>query len=172
MYKYFYPKKKYQAIFWYGNEPKLCDFHSRNSTYKNNVECYFCKVDVLIGWIDKTKKTLDICMYLFNSELLSDAVIRARTRGVLVRLIVDQDFVNTTGKMGEIGIPKKVKKNSLLDNLIHHKFVIIDNYKIILGSLNWTTVAFRKNWENLFITNDSRIIVSFKQEFERLWVEL
>jgi len=128
-----------------------------------------CKVDIIIGWINETKKTLDICMYMFNCELFSNAIISAHKRGVLVRLIVNEDFVRTTWKMGEIGISKKVKKSPSLDNLMHHKFVIIDNNKIILGSLNWTIMAIRKNWENIFITNDRRLVDPFRQEFEQLW---
>lgn len=172
VYNYFLPKKTYETVFFFGNDQQLCDFHSagrKTTTNKNNIECSACKLDVLIGWIDEAKKTLDICMYMFNCNIFSDALARAHNRGVCVRLIVNEDFVKTTWKLGCIGISKKVLGNSSNENLMHHKFVIIDNKKIILGSLNWTLMALRKNWENVFITNNLKIIDPFRQEFERLW---
>lgn len=128
-----------------------------------------CKLGKIIGWLSEAKTTIDICMYMFSNELLLNAVIDAHNRGVLVRLIIDTDCIKTTWVIGRMGIMKKVKKSSFKNNIMHHKFIIIDNSKLISGSLNWTMTAIRNNWENVFITNDHELVDPFKLEFERLW---
>jgi len=106
---------------------------------------------------------------MLNNESLSNAVINAYKRGVRVRIILNEDDLQTTWKMGNIGISKRVNKGKPHENLMHHKFVIIDNKKVILGSLNWTKMSVRTNWENIFITNNCELVNPFRQEFLRLW---
>lgn len=55
---------------------------------------------------------------------------------------------------------------------MHHKFVIIDNNILITGSTNWTMAAFFGNFENLMVTNESRLVKPFINEFENIWAML
>jgi len=170
LYNYF-NQEETEVLFFYGTLPN-CNFH-RNLTNKitaiQNNECFECKLNIIIGWLNKTKKTLDICMYMFNHELLANAVIDAHKRGVIVRMIINEENLHTTWKMGNMGILKKVNKANHNENLMHHKFVIIDNKKVILGSQNWTKMSVRANWENSFITNNCDLVNPFRKEFQRLW---
>lgn len=172
VYNYVHSKRN-EAIFFFGNIHKPCGFHNlykittENTTEEN--ECYMCKLDKIIGWISEAKSTIDICLYMFSNELLLNAIIDAHKRGVVVRLIMDSDCTKTTWVLGQIGIMKRVKKSFFKNNIMHHKFIIIDNNKLISGSLNWTMNAIRNNWENIFITNDHELVDPFKQEFKRLW---
>ena len=52
---------------------------------------------------------------------------------------------------------------------MHHKFVLIDGQMLINGSFNWTQRAITGNQENVIITNHSKVISAFKDEFEKLW---
>ena len=52
--------------------------------------------------------------------------------------------------------------------LLHHKFCIIDGEIVITGSYNWTYYAETRNMENILITDDSRTVSLFKQEYNRL----
>jgi len=172
LYNYFHQEET-EVIFFYGTVP-ICNLHRNLQTTTTTVQdndCFECKLNTIIGWINKTKKTLDVCMYRFNHKLLANAVIDAHKRGVNVRLILNDDSLETTWKMGRMGILKRVKKSKYHVNLMHHKFIIIDNKKVILGSLNWTKMSVRTNWENTFITNNCEIVNPFKQEFQRLWEE-
>jgi phosphatidylserine/phosphatidylglycerophosphate/cardiolipin synthase-like enzyme len=129
-----------------------------------------CNVYKIIGWLNETKKTLDICMYSLNSELLTNAIIDAHKRGVHVRIIVDEDNIRSTWKFGTMGIAKRVKLMQFnAKMLMHHKFIIIDNKKVILGSMNWTVNAVRRNWENVFLTNKYQIVDPFRHEFKTIW---
>lgn len=170
LYNYFHQEET-EVLFFYGTMP-ICNFH-RNLATKTipiqNNECFECKLNKIIGWLNQTKKTLDICMYMFNHELLANAVIDAHKRGVIVRMIINEDNIQTTWKMGNMGISKRSNKAIHNENLMHHKFVIIDNKKVILGSMNWTKMSVRANWENSFITNNCELVNPFRKEFQRLW---
>lgn len=52
---------------------------------------------------------------------------------------------------------------------MHHKFIIIDNNILITGSTNWTMAAFFGNFENLLVTNESRLVKPFIIEFDKIW---
>jgi phosphatidylserine/phosphatidylglycerophosphate/cardiolipin synthase-like enzyme len=46
---------------------------------------------------------------------------------------------------------------------------VLDKKVVLTGSFNWTRAASEQNFENVVITNESEIVKSFVQEFERLW---
>lgn len=170
LYNYFH-KEETEVLFFYGIVP-ICNLHHNIPTITlpiQNNECFECKVNIIIGYLNKAKTTLDICMYMLNHELLANAIIGAYKRGVNVRLILNEDNSKSTWKIGNIGILKKIKKDKHKEYLMHHKFVIIDNKKVILGSMNWTKISVRANFENVFITNNNELVYSFSQEFQRLW---
>ena len=55
---------------------------------------------------------------------------------------------------------------------MHHKFVIIDDRLVALGSFNWTSQAVTCNNESLVVTNDSQIVAPFSKEFDKLWHQM
>lgn len=171
IYKYLY-KEQNEVIFFNGIQ-LYCDNHCGIQTAINTRsenECSKCKVYKIMEWLNETKKTLDICMYHFNHKLLLNAVIDAHKRGVRIRLIINSDN-NDTWEMSIVGIAKKVKKQDSLGMIMHHKFLVIDNKKVISGSLNWTTSGTRTNWENVFISNNYTLVESFKKQFQYLWTQ-
>lgn len=169
LYKHFYSERN-EVIFFYGPQ-KLCDSHLSINTTNGleNSDCSMCKVNKIVEWLNETKKTLDVCMYMINSDIFTNALINAQTRGVTVRLIVNEDNDSSVWKLGVNGIAKRCKHQKKNDNLMHHKFIIIDNKQIILGSLNWTVAGIRQNYENTFLTNQQEFIKPFRKEFQRLW---
>lgn len=170
LYNYFHQEET-EVLFFFGYAP-ICNNHyniETTTTTLPNKECSMCNINKIIGWLNKTKKTLDICMYMFNHELLLIAILNAHKRGVIVRIILNDDNINTSWRIGSVGILKRVKKAQHVDKLMHHKFIIIDHKKVISGSLNWNIQSIRANWENAFITNNCELVNSFRQEFQRLW---
>lgn len=164
LYNYF-NRERNEVLFFYGNQ----SISDSQKCIQNNCKCSTCNLHTIIGWLNGAKKTLDICMYMLSHELLTKVVIDAHKRGVCVRLITNEDNVKSTWRMGIMGIAKKIKNHPYSNKLMHHKFIIIDNKKCILGSLNWTNSGIRNNWENIFITNERKLIDPYIQEFQRLW---
>lgn len=169
----YYCREQTEVIFFHGRRPH-CDLHRQKPSALSslNRDCPMCKIYKIIGWLNETKKTLDICMYSLSNDLLTDAIINVHKRGVRVRIIVNEDNITSTWKLGSMGIAKKVKPMQYNeDMLMHHKFIIIDDKKVILGSMNWTVKAVRVNWENVFLTNQWQIVDPFRQEFKILWTQ-
>jgi len=169
VYNYFHQERN-EVLFFYGNSMDKCNIHSPISTISKStlkdINCSVCNLQKIIGWLNEAKETLDICMYMLTHKLLIDTVFNAYKRGVRVRLIINSESFNNTWEMSLAGI--KVQQNTNNDFLMHHKFIIIDNNKVILGSLNWTASSINNNWENVYISNERVLVNAFRQEFQRL----
>jgi cardiolipin synthase A/B len=97
--------------------------------------------------IRDAKKTLRIALFTFTHPHLIDEVIEAHKRGVKVSVVIDQ----TSGlgasrkaieQLAKARIPVALSQGV---QLLHHKFVYIDDETLIMGSANWTKSAFYKN---------------------------
>ena len=101
----------------------------------------------------KAEKSIKICMFTFTHEKLYQALLDARSRGVSVDIAIDYYSAR--------GASKNIIKNLYNEGitpyigpagkLLHHKWCLIDNTTLILGSTNWTGSAFKKNDEVLIV---------------------
>ncbi len=99
------------------------------------------------GKIDAARSSIFIAMFTLTQTDLIDALIRAKARGVDVKLAIDRYTARGASKkavqkLTAAGIP--IYLSSGLP-LLHHKWAYIDREELILGSTNWTEAAFRKN---------------------------
>ena len=116
-------------------------------------------------------KSLCIAVAWFTNETLFDLLLDKIRNGVSVELIVNNDHINN--RQDGLDFNEFIKfggKFYFADNLrlMHHKFVIIDNSKLISGSYNWTYNAEYRNNENVLFTDNPTIIEQFQNEFDFL----
>ena len=52
---------------------------------------------------------------------------------------------------------------------MHHKVIIIDGERVIMGSYNYSRNANRYNDENIMIIDNREIAGRYLAEFKRLW---
>lgn len=160
-------------VMFFSKDSTLCRPHLYNQKLCKKTDCAVGYFRRIIDYLDCTTDTLDVCMYFFTSLPLVEAIINAHKRGVIVRIILDESMTQNDGsqtmRFHKAGIIPKFKQ---LDVLMHHKFVIIDNNILITGSTNWTMAAFFGNFENLMVTNESRLVKPFINEFEKIWTML
>lgn len=52
---------------------------------------------------------------------------------------------------------------------MHHKFALVDDRKLITGSLNWTVTAVQSNKENVLVTEEPELVHPYVDEFRQLW---
>ncbi|UCH96442.1 MAG: hypothetical protein JSV88_06215 [Candidatus Aminicenantes bacterium] len=142
--------------------------------YDQDSAVYFSPGDrcqrVIIGELRGTLSSVDICVYTISDNLISDEILRCSERNVSVRIVTDDEKVNDVGS--DIKILAKAGIDIRIDNsphYVHHKFAIFDNKRALTGSYNWTRGAAEHNQENILVTNDKRVVYSYKEEFERLW---
>ncbi|EFN60379.1 Probable phospholipase D family member FLJ33580-like protein [Camponotus floridanus] len=155
---------------FFSKDSSLCRPHLERQEFCKKANCAVRHFRRLIYYLDSATNTLDICMYFLTSSILVKTIINAYKRGVVVRIVLDESMTQNDGSQimsfHKEGIKPKFKQ---LDVLMHHKFIIIDNNILITGSTNWTMAAFFGNFENLMVTNESRLVKPFINEFEKIW---
>lgn len=138
------------------------------------IEIFFSPSDnciqELISEIEKAESSLLIAMYNFTSKPLAQALINACQRQIEVKVCLDgTDPYHRHAKgsyLSKKGVLVKIIEG---EGIMHHKFCIIDEKKVITGSFNWTTSADLRNDENLLVIRSADIAASYKDEFMRLW---
>jgi len=139
-------------------------------------------LDRLLHYIDKATKSIDLCLFLFTSEPLTNCIIQKMEQGIKVRIIADGTTIDSpdskVSKCQEAGANVSSSWNQTTpaefglingDLLMHNKFAVIDNSTVITGSFNWTYSATIKNNENIIITSRNDIVHPYVKEYERIW---
>ena len=137
-------------------------------------EVYFSLSDnpqkEIIKNINQAEAFINIAMYIFTDKEIALPLIKARERGVKVRLYLDKDQVDYRYSQSRFLVQKGVKTRvSSNKYIMHNKFAIIDNRLLLTGSYNWTFSANNRNDENLLIIDDPEIIEIFQNQFINLW---
>ena len=120
--------------------------------------------------LSKAEETIDIAMYYFSSEPLARTVVKAKERGVKIRVYLDgrqrTEEYSESKFLEDRGIKPRFEPGP---GLMHNKFCIIDGKVVLTGSYNWTVAAEENNNENLLIIRDSDTAKIFAKKFEELW---
>ena len=135
--------------------------------------------DTLISYINRATESLDIAIYNWNNNGLSNitaAVNAAFARGVRVRIITDGEAVNVGLNTLNPAIRTLRSPTTMAFGLMHNKFVIIDADAqdpakpwLWTGSLNWTDDMVVSAWNNVITFQDQSLARSYKVEFEEMW---
>jgi cardiolipin synthase len=123
-------------------------------------------VKEIINAIDVAQKSILIKMFLFSDPDLLQAVINAKQRGVLVKVMLnparrngEEENEGTRKILEEAGI--EVRDSNPFFILTHEKSMVIDEKLGFVKSLNWET-------KNLTETRDYAIITSHHKEVEEI----
>jgi len=153
---------------------------------ENYPQAYFSPEDhldqKLIELIDGEKKSIRAAIYCFTSRDISEALIRAKKRGVQLEVIADPFSFRPRCQIGKISRlggkvflfdAKKVEGKKNQDVIMHHKFCLFGENQegkslVWTGSFNFTLSAAHYNRENAIILADPSIYERYSQEFERL----
>lgn len=123
----------------------------------------------LIELIDNAKESIKIGMFVWTHPSLTEAVVRAKRRGILTQVVLDRRMATFTSKkailsMQNAGIEVRTYAGI---GTFHHKFAWIDETTLINGSLNWTNSAFKKNWDCFLILYD--LTPNQQEKMQKLW---
>lgn len=143
-----------------------------------NIKYYFTKAGQhpdkqLIDVIDSSTNTLDIAIYSLTKQSIVDAIIKAKDRGVTVRIMTDNvESKNKYEKemltlLVNDKIPVKINSHA---GLMHIKMTIADKLIGTTGSYNYTDSATQNNDEMLVVIIDSKVATDFDNEFNSMWI--
>ncbi len=127
----------------------------------------------IVQQLNDARKQLKICVFTISDDAITESIINAHKRGVGVMLITDNDKSLDLGsdieRISKSGISVKMDRTS---DHMHHKFMVVDGSSVLTGSYNWTRSAAKYNHENILLTKEDGVVISFLKEFEKLWVEM
>jgi phosphatidylserine/phosphatidylglycerophosphate/cardiolipin synthase-like enzyme len=138
------------------------------------VEAHFSPGEACVrrirGMLDGARKSADVCVFTITDNRIAEGILAAHRRGVAVRIVTDDEKAHDVGsdvkELARAGVPVRVDDSPYH---MHHKFALFDDDLLLTGSYNWTRGAADSNEENLILSNDRRLLASFRGEFERLW---
>lgn len=144
-------------------------------------ETYFCAdphgvcSDVVASVIGSATSTVECAVYTFTEDVIADALVAAKQRGVQVWVVYETDQEASVAAMAMV-VDKLKKAGIYIESdgnsaIMHHKFVIADGRTLASGSFNYTNSANYKNDENLMVFHSPELAARFSAEFKRLWAE-
>jgi phosphatidylserine/phosphatidylglycerophosphate/cardiolipin synthase-like enzyme len=141
-------------------------------TGSNRLDTYNGGLDTqLAADIDAAERTIDFVAYEFNLPLVTQALLNARARGVVIRVVTDDDAgfddaQTTLRQLVEARIPVVIDARSAL---MHNKFVIIDSSTVWTGSWNYTINDTYRNNNNAIILRSRAVVENFQAEFNEMF---
>ncbi|HZU86712.1 MAG TPA: phospholipase D-like domain-containing protein [Anaerolineaceae bacterium] len=138
---------------------------------------------VVVAEIGNAKTSIDVASFDLNLPSISEALVSAQKRGVIVRVVVDGVNGSTTLKASDTADNKaydalkamKAAKIPVVNGgrssgLMHDKLVIIDSKVLYMGSWNLSyNDTFRNNNNLLRITNPV-LISNYQAKFDEMFV--
>jgi phosphatidylserine/phosphatidylglycerophosphate/cardiolipin synthase-like enzyme len=149
----------------------------------------------IIDFIDGARSSLDVAVQEIESRPIATALIRARQRGLRVRLVLEQDYLRADRPPADpfaIGGEDEENRNLFAamlranidaradynPHIFHQKFIVRDSHKpkraLLTGSTNFTPTGVgshphKKNLNHLVIVHDQRICNEYDLEFAEIW---
>lgn len=118
--------------------------------------------------IASARKSVDINIYELSHPVIYQAVVDAQERGIAVRMVGDIDNTHYAGYQALMacGAPMRLGNTS---KIMHNKFVIVDDYWLTLGSMNYTDSGALLNNENVLFIQNSNIAAYYKKEMDTMF---
>ena len=140
---------------------------------------------VVIDFIDGATKRLDIAVQELDSLDIANAVIRARQRKIVVRLVLEGDYLtvkrllnmpfelkgqNETNRQIHDAILRSAinVKSDYNPKIFHQKFIIRDGNALLTGSTNLTDTGTSANLNHIIVINDVKIAKIYRKEFKEI----
>ncbi len=124
----------------------------------------------LIASVDAARLSVDVAIYSLSLRELGNALLRARDRGVAVRVVMESDNRERSlpQTLIEAGLPILGDRR---EGLMHDKFVVIDRSEVWTGSLNFTNDGAYNDNNNLIHIRSVKVAEKYLTEFEEMYTD-
>ena len=122
----------------------------------------------IIEELKSAEYSIDIAVAWITNTGILNCLNDCASRGLNIRIITVKDHINKV-KTYEKLYYKGASIRLMSSRMMHNKFCIIDNHKIVSGSFNWTANA-NYNHENITVTyGDNSFANEYIDEFNKLF---
>ncbi|MEG5138558.1 MULTISPECIES: DUF655 domain-containing protein [unclassified Microcoleus] len=140
--------------------------------------------------LGSAKKSVNLALFVFSAQRLSNTLELESRRGVAVRALIDSNFIYRPYSEGLDMMGGTLMQDCRLESdnrpwrkpiatvgvpllpmgdRLHHKFGVIDGKTVLTGSHNWSEAANHGNDETLLAIDSPVIGAHFDREFDRLY---
>jgi len=122
----------------------------------------------LVALIDGAQRSVEIAVYDFGLENVADALIRAKRRGVAVRIVTDTDNLENPPlkRVRAEGIPVVDDQRRAI---MHHKFAVIDGETVMTGAWNFAERDTYRHNNNSVVFRSPELARDLTNEFEKMF---
>ena len=148
-------------------------------------------LNLLAEQLKAAKKRIDMALFVFSAQQLTNVLREQIERGVEIRVVADPGFasrpfsevldllgvtlpghtckVEAGNRPLEQGLKGVGSPRLARGDKLHHKFAVIDNKTVITGSFNWSPSAAHTNDETVLVIHSPQLSQHFTREMDRLW---
>lgn len=136
-------------------------------------KAYFSNIAEKISFaLTRAKTEVYVAMAWFTNERLLDILIECLRRDVKVNLLLLDSPINWMPYAPDFNTFIQAGGNMYIADssigFMHHKFCVIDESVIVTGSYNWTHYAESRNVENIIVSENIELSLSYINEFQRI----
>jgi phosphatidylserine/phosphatidylglycerophosphate/cardiolipin synthase-like enzyme len=139
-----------------------------------NINVYFAPEDnvekIIYDRIENAEKSIKFMEFSFTSDKIGEVIIKKFKEGITVEGVFEKNGSDTEyseyTKIKIEGIPVRLDTNKYI---MHHKVIIIDDYRVITGSFNISKNANNRNDENIIIIDSRELASKYIEEFKRIY---
>jgi len=145
---------------------------------------------LIANTVAQATRSIDLALFVFSDQGIADTLAQKSQTGITVQALVDRSFVYRSYSealdmlgtaipdhrcqyeadnrpwqtpIAQVGAPNLPNGDKL-----HHKFALIDDRTVIIGSHNWSAAANHDNDEDLLVISNPTVAAHFRREFDRL----
>ncbi|MBA2539047.1 MAG: hypothetical protein H0V17_05380 [Deltaproteobacteria bacterium] len=130
----------------------------------------------IVALLDAAESSADIANFTFSVRTIEDAVVRAHSRGVIVRVAMDagQEIGDTVAtRLVAAGVDLRfVTGGGTPAGLQHAKFMVVDQLTLATGSNNWSSTGTSINEESTIViksVDGDPLLGGFRCHFQAIW---
>lgn len=120
--------------------------------------------ETIVADIDAAQRRVELAAFDLDVQSIADALIRAKQRGVEVRVSIDgenleaAEVAEVTGKLENAGIPVFYDERQAF---MHNKFIVVDDTIVWTGSMNLTVNDVFRNNNNMLRIVDQGLAANY-----------
>lgn len=128
--------------------------------------------NALVKAIDGAQQKIDMAVFEFNSQPVTDALLRAKSRGVQIRVVTDGEhgLESPDGTLDQLtGIT--IVSDGTRGAFMHDKFFVIDGLYVWTGSTNITVNDIYNNNNSSILIRSPQLAQNYTEEFNELFAK-
>lgn len=130
-------------------------------------------LQLVLETIESAQQEIRLMGYSFTSPEVVSALVRAKRRGVDVKIVLDEKGNRSKASQAAMnvvvnaGIPLRTNGRYAI---MHDKVIIVDNHTVEAGSFNYTRSAASRNSENVLVINEvPEVAQTYLQHWQSRW---